>query len=80
MCLSKIENSIKMSQLLTANSLRIIEWNANRLLWHQCELQVILSTENIDICLISETHFTKESFVTFKNYITYHTIHLANVA
>jgi exonuclease III len=57
-----------------------MEWNANGLLWHQHELEVILSTENIDICLISETHFTKESFIRFKNYITYHTIHPANMA
>jgi exonuclease III len=57
-----------------------MEWNENRLLGCQHELQVILSTENIDICLISETHFTKESFIGFKNYITYHTIHPANTA
>jgi hypothetical protein len=57
-----------------------MEWNANGLLQHQHELQVILSTENIDICLISETHFTKESFIRFKNYITYHTVHPANTA
>jgi exonuclease III len=63
-----------------ANSLRIIEWNANGLLQHQHELEIILSTENTDVCLISETHFTKESFIRFKNYITYHTIHVANTA
>jgi exonuclease III len=57
-----------------------MEWNANGLLRHQHELEVILSTENIDICLISETHFTEESFIGFKNYITYHTIHPANTA
>jgi exonuclease III len=57
-----------------------MEWNANGLLQHQNELQVILSTENIDICLISETHFTKGSFIRFKNYITYHTIHPAYTA
>jgi GTP-sensing pleiotropic transcriptional regulator CodY len=63
-----------------ANSLPITEWNASGLLRHQHELEVILSTENIDICLISETHFTEESFTRFKNYITYHTIHPANTA
>jgi exonuclease III len=63
-----------------ANSLRVMEWNANGLLRHQHELQVILSTQNIDICLISETHFIKESSIRFKNYITYHTIHPANTA
>jgi hypothetical protein len=38
-----------------------MEWNTNGLLRHQHELEVILGTENIDIYLISETHFTKES-------------------
>jgi exonuclease III len=51
--------------------IRIMEWNANGLLQHQHELQVILCTENIDICLIAETHFTKESFIGFQNYTTY---------
>lgn len=61
-------------------SLHIMEWNANGLLKHQQELQAILNKENIDICLISETHFTKESFIRFKNYSTYHSIHPANTA
>jgi hypothetical protein len=37
-----------------ANSLRIMEWNANGLLQHRHELQVILCTETSDICLISK--------------------------
>jgi exonuclease III len=57
-----------------------MRWNANGLLQHQYELQVILCTENTDICLIAETHFTKESFIRFQNYTTYHTIHPANTA
>jgi exonuclease III len=61
-------------------SLRIMEWNANGLLQHQHELRAILCTENIDICLIAETHFTKESFIRFQNYNTYHTIHPDNTA
>jgi hypothetical protein len=44
-----------------ANSLCIMEWDAN-----QCELGVILSTENIHICPILGTHFTKESVIRFK--------------
>jgi hypothetical protein len=63
-----------------ANSLRIMEWNANRLLWHQHELQVILSAESNGICLLSEMHYTKKSVIRFKNYRTYHTIHPANMA
>ena len=44
-----------------------MEWNANGLLQHKNELQAILETENIDICLICETHFTNQSFIKFKN-------------
>jgi hypothetical protein len=57
-----------------------MEWNANGLLEHKNGLQAVLSTENIDICLISETHFTSESQIKFRNYVKYHTIHLANTA
>lgn len=57
-----------------------MEWNANGLLQHKNELQSILEKENIDICLISETHFTKQSFIKIKNYSIYHTIHPSNNA
>lgn len=55
-------------------------WNANGLKKHQRELEVLLSEEKVDVCLISETHFTKESFIKFKNYELYHTIHPHNTA
>lgn len=57
-----------------------MSWNANGLLNHQQELQVVLDINKIDVCLISETHFTKESFVNFKGYAIYHTIHPENSA
>lgn len=63
-----------------ANFLKIMLWNANGLLKHQRELEVILDNEKIDVCLIAETHFTKHSFVKFKNFVTYHTIHPNNTA
>jgi hypothetical protein len=62
-----------------ADSLRIMEWNANGVFWHHNKLQVILSTENKHI-FISETHFTKEPFIRFRNYITYRTIHPSSTA
>lgn len=52
------------------------QWALN----HQQELQVILDLEKIDVCLISETHFTKESYVRYKGYKVYHTIHPDNAA
>lgn len=63
-----------------AKQVRIMEWNANGLLQHQQELQTVLDIEKIDVCLISETHFTKESFVRFKGYKVYQTIHPENAA
>lgn len=55
-------------------------WNANGLQQHQHELQVVLDTENIDVCLISESHFTKQSYIKFKGYRVYHALHPNNSA
>lgn len=37
--------------------LKMAAWNANGLSQHQQEIKVFLYTHNIDILLISETHF-----------------------
>jgi exonuclease III len=55
-------------------------WNANGLLQHQQELQAVLDTEKVDVCLLSETHFTKQSYIKFRGYKVYHTIHPENSA
>lgn len=55
-------------------------WNANGLHKHQRELEVVLNNEKIDVCLISETHFTTQSYIRFKNYEVYHTTHPTNTA
>jgi exonuclease III len=55
-------------------------WNANGPLQHQQELQAVLDTENVDVCLVSETHFTKQSYIKFRGYKVYHTIHPENTA
>lgn len=39
-----------------------------------------LYTKNFVLWFISETHFSKESFVEFKNYLTYLSTHSANMA
>ena len=62
------------------NSLRIMAWNANGILQHTNELEAILKTGNIDICLISETHLTNNTFVNIKNYETHCTNHPLNNA
>lgn len=61
-------------------SLNIMEWNANGLLQRQLELEAVLNIDNVDICLISESHFTKQSYIKFKGYRTYHALHPNNVA
>lgn len=62
------------------NTLKIMAWNSNGLLKHQNELQAVLDTENIDVCLVSETHFTKQSFVKFRGYMVYNSLHPDNSA
>jgi len=36
------------------STLKIMAWNANGLLQHQQELQAVLDTEKVDVCLVSE--------------------------
>lgn len=61
--------------------LRIVTWNANGLLHKMNELEVFLRTEKIDICLISESHLTKQSIVKkVYGYKIYHTTHPSNIA
>jgi exonuclease III len=55
-------------------------WNANELLQHQQELQAVLDTEKEDVCLVSETHFAKQSYIKFMAHKVYHTIHPENSA
>jgi hypothetical protein len=63
-----------------ANTLKIMSWNANDLLNHQPELQLVLDINKIYLCLISETHFTKQSFIKFRGYTVNHTPHPGNAA
>jgi len=43
-------------------------------------LLVTLINQNIDVCLISETHFTRESYIKLRGFEVYHTIHPSNCA
>lgn len=51
---------------------KIATWNANGLARSQ-ELKMFLNEHNIDILLISETHFTEKSFFKCPSYIIYDT-------
>lgn len=62
------------------NKLKILSWNANGLKQHQQELQAVLDINNIDVCLIAETHFNKQTHINFHGYKVYHSIHPGNSA
>ena len=55
--------------------IRIATWNANGLLQHKSELEVFLREQKIDICLISESHCTKNSFMKIYGFKVYHSYH-----
>lgn len=57
------------------NSLRIGTWNANGLTLHRREAEILIKKNKIDVLLISETHFTKNSKFQINGYKMYHTPH-----
>lgn len=58
--------------------LKIAIWNANGLCQHAPEVKLFIQDANIDILLISETHFTNRSFFKIPNYNVYNTNHPDN--
>lgn len=57
------------------NKLKIAVWNANGLSQHKLEVQAFLRDQQIDIMLISETHFTTRNKFNISNYTVYDTKH-----
>jgi hypothetical protein len=55
--------------------LRIAQWNANGLQLHKEEVKLFLNENQIDILLISETHFTSKNHFTLPGYDVYYTNH-----
>lgn len=55
--------------------LKIGIWNANGLCNHALELKTFLREKEIDIMMISETHFTVRSYLNVPNYVLYSTKH-----
>jgi exonuclease III len=51
--------------------LRIAFWSANGLLQHEDEVTLFIKEQHIDILLISETHFTAESYFNIPNFRVY---------
>lgn len=59
---------------------KIVLWNANGLQQHAHELKAFIAANNVDIMLISETHFTNKNYVHIPNYKLYITNHPAGTA
>ena len=55
--------------------MRIVLWNANGLAQHKFELELFLKQQQIDVMLISETHFTDKNYLKVNGYNFYHTQH-----
>lgn len=62
------------------SNIKIALWNANGLHHHILELKTFLISHDIDVMLISETHFTQKSFLNINNYNNYTTNHPAGSA
>lgn len=57
------------------NRLQICFWNANGLSQHKNEVQQFLHTHQIDVLLVSETHFSIKNCFRINGYFTYDTKH-----
>jgi len=49
--------------------LKIVLWNANGLAEHREEVKNYMQNQQVDIMLISETHFTTISYFKIPNYV-----------
>lgn len=56
-----------------AYTLKIALWNANCLARHSQEVKNFITHQNLDIMLISETHFTDKNYFKIPGYCTYTT-------
>jgi hypothetical protein len=75
--LTTVLNSYKAQ--IMATFLQLAFWNTNGL-HHHAELKTFLSLHNIDIMLISETHFTEKSQLRIPNYAVYNSNHPTGAA
>lgn len=63
------------SQNRFSQKTRILAWNVNGLLVRKRELEAFLTTEHIDVALISETHLTSRQRAPIRNYEFYQCNH-----
>ena len=55
--------------------LKVAIWNANGLAQRSLEIKTFIKNENIDIMIISETHFTQKYYMKIPSYTVYNTNH-----
>jgi len=55
--------------------LKLATWNANGLAKHSLEVKAFILSHDIDILLVSETHFTNKNYFQNPGYTLYHTMH-----
>jgi hypothetical protein len=65
---AKLPYSRAIYKQITAKFLQLASWNANGLSQHTEELKTFISVHNIDVMLISKTHFTETSQLCSPSY------------
>lgn len=65
---------------MNSNSYKIALWNANGLAQHCQDVKLFLNSNNLDILLVSETHFTDRSYFRLPDYTCYSSNHPDNKA
>lgn len=56
---------------MSMNKLKIVTWNANGILAKLTTFEVLLNSQDVDICLLSETHLTNKNSLNLENYKVY---------
>jgi exonuclease III len=56
-------------------ALKLAVWNANGLCQHAQEIRQFIKSLDLDILLVSETHFKERSYMSIPNYHIYRTDH-----
>lgn len=63
---------------MAQNKISIATWNANGVLNKKLALELFLKTKNIDVCLLSETHMTRQSKLKIVGFTCYNASHPSN--
>nr|KAF7392476.1 hypothetical protein H0235_017475 [Vespula pensylvanica] len=69
------DNSAIDNKLMSIKNIRIALWNSNRLMRRKLEIEAFIASQQIQVVLISETHFTNKNYIKIKGYKVYTTQH-----